>query len=192
MSLQNYIFVVIFLAALAFFTYNLIRIRSYLMLGRSENRFDNIAVRIKKVLLVGIAQTKILRDPAAGIMHALIFWGFMVLLTAVTEAFIQGFYTPFSISVLGSVSKILFAMQDIFGFLVILSVIYALYRRYIVHPKRLEGDGHTNADATFILLLIFGVMITMFGTNAVSPVIYPQHAAFYKGHFIASLLTPLF
>ncbi len=162
------------------------------MLGRSENRFDNIAVRIKKVMMVGIAQTKILRDPAAGIMHAFIFWGFTVLLTAVTEAFIQGFYTPFSLTILGKVSVIIFAMQDIFGFLVILSVIYALYRRYIIHPKRLRGDGHTNADATFILMLILGVMLTMFGVNAVSPVINPQHAVLYKGHFIAALITPLF
>ena len=192
MSLQNYIFIIAFLTGLAFFIYNLFRIRSYLILGRHENRFDNIAIRIKKVLSVGIAQTKILRDPAAGIMHALIFWGFMVLLTAVTEAFIQGFYTPFSLTFLGGISKAVFAMQDIFGFLVILSVFYALYRRYIVHPKRLQGDGHTNADATFILLLIFGVMITMFGVNAVSSLVYPQHAEFYKGHFIASLLTPLF
>src|SRR5436190_10697968 len=102
MALQNYIFIILFLAGLSFFTYNLLRIRSYLMLGRSENRFRNVIIRIKKVLSVGIAQTKILRDPAAGIMHALIFWGFMVLLTAVTEAFIQGFYTPFSLSVFGS------------------------------------------------------------------------------------------
>src|SRR5205085_9500804 len=99
------------------------------MLGRSDNRFENVIIRIKKVLFVGIAQTKILRDPAAGIMHAFIFWGFTVLLTAVTEAFIQGFYTPFSLAILGKVSMAIFAMQDIFGFLVILSVIYALYRR---------------------------------------------------------------
>jgi len=192
MTLQNYIFITLFLAGLSFFSYNLLRIRSYLVIGRSENRFGNVLIRIKKVLSVGIAQTKILRDPAAGIMHALIFWGFMVLLTAVTEAFIQGFYTPFSLSILGSISKVIFAMQDVFGFLVILAVIYALYRRYIVHPKRLQGDGNTNADATFILLLIFGVMITMFGVNAVSSHVNPQHTEFYKGHFIAALLTPLF
>ncbi len=192
MFLQNIVFILIFAAAFLFFTFNIFRIISYVKLGRNENRFDNIGKRISKVLSVGIAQTKILREPAAGLMHAFIFWGFMTLLTAVTEAFIQGFYSPFSLSVLGIISKPIFVMQDLFGALVILAVIYALIRRYIFHPKRLQGDGHTNADATIILCLIFGVMLTMFGVNASKIVLHADKLAFYKYHFIAVNFSSLF
>jgi len=83
-------------------------------------------------------------------------------------------------------------MEDVFGLLVIISVLFALYRRYVINPKRLRGDGHTNADATLILLLILGVMISMFGINSVKSLIYPEHAEYYKWNFIASKLTPLF
>jgi Fe-S oxidoreductase len=192
MLMQNFIFIAIFLAAVILFCYNLLRIRSYLILGRSENRFDNIIKRVKRVLAIGIGQTKILREPAAGLMHAFIFWGFLTLLSAVSEAMIQGFYSPFSIIVLGKVSKIIFVFQDVLGLLVILSVFFALYRRYVIHPKRLQGDGHTNADATVILFMIFVVMITMFGVNSAQMVIHPEHASYYKWHFTASLLTPVF
>jgi Fe-S oxidoreductase len=192
MHAQNIVFIVLFLAALSLFTYNLLRIRSYLMLGRSENRFSNVGARLMKVLGIGIGQAKIFRDPVAGLMHALIFWGFLVLITAVTEAFIQGFYSGFSLGLLGSFSQIIFASQDIFGALVIVSVIYALFRRYVLHPKRLKGDGHTNADATFILFMIMGVMITMFGVNATKDFIHPEYAAYYQSHFIANLLVPVF
>ena len=65
------------------------------MLGRSENRFSDVGKRLWKVLGIGIGQAKIFRDPVAGLMHALIFWGFLVLITAVTEAFVQGFYSGF-------------------------------------------------------------------------------------------------
>ena len=109
MHFQNIVFIVLFLAALSLFTYNLLRIRSYLMLGRSENRFSDAGARIMKVLGIGIGQSKIFRDPAAGLMHAMIFWGFLVLITAVTEAFVQGFYSGFSLGMLGSFSRVLFA-----------------------------------------------------------------------------------
>jgi Fe-S oxidoreductase len=192
MHLQNIVFIALFLAALSFFTYNLLRIRSYLMLGRSENRFRNVGARIAKVLGIGIGQSKIFRDPVAGLMHALIFWGFLVLITAVLEAFIQGFYPGFSLGMLGSFSKVIFASQDIFGLLVILAVFYALFRRYVLHPKRLQGDGSTNADATLILCLILGVMVTMYGVNSLKSFIHPEYAAYYSANFIAVRLTPLF
>ncbi|MBN8584781.1 MAG: 4Fe-4S dicluster domain-containing protein [Ignavibacteria bacterium] len=192
MHIQNIVFIVLFLAALSLFTYNLLRIRTYLMLGRSEDRFSNAGKRIMKVLGIGIGQAKIFRDPVAGLMHALIFWGFLVLITAVFEAFIQGIYTPFSLGMLGAISQVFFASQDIFGLLVILSVIYALFRRYVLKPKRLTGDGNTNADATFILCMIMGVMLTMYGVNATKQIVHPEYAAYYKAHFLASHLAFLF
>ncbi len=162
------------------------------MLGRSENRFSDVGKRIWKVLGIGIGQAKIFRDPVAGIMHAMIFWGFLVLITAVMEAFIQGFYSGFSLGMLGPVSQVFFASQDLFGLLVILAVLYALFRRYVLHPKRLQGDGNTNADATFILCLIMGVMLTMYGVNATKAFAHPEYISFYKAHFIVSHLTSLF
>ena len=192
MSLQNYLFILLFLAALSLFTYSILRIRSYLLLGRKENRFNNSWQRIKTVLSVGIGQTKILRDPSSGLMHAFIFWGFLALLTAVIEAFIQGIYSGFSLTFLGRISKIIFISQDLFGLLVIFSIVYALFRRYILRPGRLQGDGNTNTDAAFILMMIFGVMITMFGVNSAKIILHPEYIAYYRYHFISSAIAPLF
>jgi Fe-S oxidoreductase/nitrate reductase gamma subunit len=189
---MTWIYLIVFLSAFCFFTYNLFRIRSYLLLGRPENRFDKPFDRIIKVLKIGIGQTKILREPAAGLMHAFIFWGFLVLLTAVLEAFIQGFYAHFSIIFLGKLARIIFVFQDIFGVLVIISVLYALFRRYVLRPKRLLGDGNTNVDATLILCLILGVMVTMFGMNTMQFLLHPEDAAYYEYHFISKALASIF
>ena len=192
MLLQNYLFILLFAAGLAFFIYNLLRIRKYLLLGRNENRFDNPWHRLKKVFVVGIGQSKILREPSAGLMHAFIFWGFLALLTAVLEAFIQGFYSGFSLIILRKLSKIIFASQDLFGLLVVLAVIYALFRRYVLHPKRLQGDGNTNTDASLILLMILIVMITMFGVNSTKIILHPEYPAYFKYHFISNPLAGIF
>jgi len=186
------IFAFILLTAIGFFFYNLFRIKSYLLLGRPENRFNRPGKRIVKVFKVGLAQSKILREPAAGIMHALIFWGFVVLLTAVIESIIQGFYPGFSLSSLGRFSGIIFVSQDIFGLLVIVSALYAMFRRYALHPKRLSGDGHTNTDATLILCLILGVMITMFAMNAAKLAGEGGLLDSNTSHFAAAIISPIF
>lgn len=192
MSFNSFVFTIIFLFALLFFVYNLLRIRSYILLGRYENRFDNPWKRILKTLNIGIAQTKILREFSSGLMHALIFWGFLVLLTAVLESFIQGFYPQFTLSYIGSFSKIIFASQDLFGGLVVLSVLFALFRRFVLQPKRLTSDGVTNKDATIILLMILGVMITMFGVNSTKILLHPLLYSYYKFHFISLELSDFF
>ena len=192
MGFYNYVFLIIIAGAFALLIYNLLRIISYLKLGRSENRFDHIWQRIKKVLIVGVGQSRILREPAAGLMHAFIFWGFLTLLTAVLEAIIQGFYPSFTLTFLGVFSKIIYSTQDIFGILVILSVLFAFYRRFIQHPGRLEGDGHSNADASIILFLILGVMITMFGVNSTKILFHPEHYEYYRYHFISGSITSIY
>ncbi len=192
MAFQNFIFLVLLILAIGFFIYNIFRINSYLHLGRSENRFDKPFTRIVRVLKVGIAQTKILREPAAGLMHSFIFWGFLTLLTAVIETIIQGFYTSFSFIFLGKLAKLIFLSQDIFGLFVVISVLYALLRRFIFLPKRLKGDGVSNSDAVFILCLIFGVMVTMFGMNMMQLVLHPEHISFYKYHIVSKLFAPAF
>src|SRR5678816_1532094 len=65
-------------------------------LGKPELRTDQPFRRAWNVLRVGIAQTKILREPVAGVMHATIFWGFMVLTAGTVELLISGVFPSFS------------------------------------------------------------------------------------------------
>ncbi len=165
MGIKNIVFILVFISAFAFLYFNLKRLISYLSIGKRENRFDNIGERIKNVLTVGIGQSKILRDPVGGTVHALIFWGFLLFLTAVLESIIQGFYSNFSLSFLGPIFSLITLTQDIFGILVFAAVLFALYRRYIQKVKRLEHGKESLIDATIVLSLILVVVISMFGQN---------------------------
>ncbi|RJQ64358.1 MAG: 4Fe-4S dicluster domain-containing protein [Stygiobacter sp.] len=170
MELKNLLFIPVFLAAIGFFFYNLRRILSYVKLGQPENRFDNPGERIKNVLKIGLAQSKILREPVAGFIHVSIFWGFLLFLSAIIEAIIQGFYSGFSLHFLGPLFSLITLTQDFLGLFVILAVLWALYRRFVQKVKRLDVEGH-KFDAAFILCMIMGVVISMFGQN-VANIIY--------------------
>ena len=96
MTTENVVFLFILVIAAGFFALNVQRLVQYMRLGKAEPRTDNPALRIWNVLRVGIAQTKILREPIAGAMHATIFWGFMVLTAGTIELLIAGVFPTFS------------------------------------------------------------------------------------------------
>jgi Fe-S oxidoreductase len=163
--MKQIIFSLLFICAFSLFFYSIRRIISYLKLGLPENRFENPLERIKNVLKIGLGQSKILRDPVAGLIHVMIFWGFLLFLTAVLESMIQGFYPPFSLRFLGPLFTLITVVQDFFGIFVIVAVIAALFRRFIMKIERLNVVGH-NFDAALILMMILGVVVSMFGQNA--------------------------
>jgi Fe-S oxidoreductase len=175
MTAGSVVFLFVLVLAAGFFALNVQRLVSYLRVGVPENRTDHPLTRIRNVLAIGIAQKKIFRDPVAGPMHALIFWGFMVLTAGTVEILIQGVFPSFSYRLL--LPDVLYRgysnSQDVFALLVVLSVGFALYRRLVLHPKRLEGDNLEHTDALIILSMIMGLMVTLLLATACLLVIEP-------------------
>lgn len=166
MSLESILFACVLLSAFALFAWNVRSLASYLALGKAENRFENPAARVRRVLTVAFGQSKLLREPLAGWLHFFIFWGFVILLTAVVESIGEGLVPGFSFSFLGPVASPLAFLQDLVGVLVVLAIVVSMLRRLIAPPKRLQVEGHAKFDALLILTLILLVMATMFGQNA--------------------------
>lgn len=191
MEIKNFLFIPIFFAAIGFFAFNVKKIISYVKLGQPENRFDNPVERIKNVLKIGLAQSKILREPIAGFIHVAIFWGFLLFLAAVLESIIQGFYSHFSLEFLGPIFSLITFTQDIFGLLVIVAVLWALFRRFVQKVKRLDVEGH-KFDAAFILCMIMTVVISMFGQNAALIINHNFQLSAWEVRPVSSLLANIF
>lgn len=166
MELKNIIFTLFFILAAGIFAWSCRNLVKYMLVARKkDDRFNRIGVRLKRVWNIAFAQTKLMRDPAAGILHLVIFWGFILFLFAVLEALIQGFYSPFNLSFLGGFYSFITFVEDVFGLLVILSCLYALYRRFVLHIPRLEVDKSGKIDAVIILVLIMLVCVSLLGEN---------------------------
>jgi len=140
-------------------------------MGKPEMRLDNMNERVKTVLREIFLQEKVLKDRFPGIMHALIFFGFFVLIFGaafdagqhhVTEplfswTFLKGnFYLGFSF------------LMDLFGLAVLAGVIIALDRRFVTKPDRLgyKGEVENTPDDVIVLLLIGSIIITGFIVEA--------------------------
>src|SRR5215217_8271196 len=175
MTAGSAVFLFVLVLATGFFSLNVQRLVSYLRLGYVEDRTDHPLTRLKNVLEIGIAQKKIFRDPVAGPMHALIFWGFMVLTAGTIEIVIAGVFPPFSYALIlpNALYRAYSLSQDVFALLVIAAVGFALYRRLVLHPKRLEGDDLEHTDALIILSMIMGLMVTLLVFTAFELVVNP-------------------
>jgi Fe-S oxidoreductase len=185
------LFALVLIAAFAGIIINSKRLTAFLRLGKWTNRFDHPNERMKRVLGIAIGQSKIFRDPIAGPIHAFIFWGFLVLIFAVIESIGEGLTGGhFSLSFLGPVYAVITASQDAFIVLVVISVLLALWRRFVTRVKRLEGDKHEKLDATIILVLILIIVCSLTIDNAAR--IAMNGAYPHEAHWLASMIAPMF
>ena len=120
-----------------------------------ENRLDHWKTRLANTFKVAFLQRKLLKEKKSGWMHALIFWGFLVLLLRAAEFFVIGFFPEVTAPAgLKGVTLGYRLLKDVFVFLVTLATCYALYRRLVLRPKRLTLSG----DGLLILALILAIM----------------------------------
>src|SRR3954466_5130906 len=176
MSASNLLFAFILTLGAGFFALNVQRLVSYMRIALPDNRTNDPFVRLANVVKIGIAQSKIFRDPVAGAMHATIFWGFMVLTAGTVEILIQGVFRGFTFDriLLTPVYRLYSMSQDAFAVLVLGAIAFAFFRRLVLHPRRLEGDKLEHTDALIILSMIGGLMLTLLLANAFQYVIDPS------------------
>ncbi|MDO8805829.1 MAG: (Fe-S)-binding protein [Elusimicrobiota bacterium] len=116
--------------------------------------------RLKEALTIFLEQKKLFQDFNPGVMHAFIFWGFLVLSLRTVTMFGMAFYGfDFHLPFLGPET---FAghgfslLKDAAVALVTVMVLYAMTRRYILKVPRLLNTP----SALFVLLMILGLMLT--------------------------------
>ena len=127
---------------------------------RPEVRWDRPWERLRTVAVNGLLQDRMLRrEWRPGLMHAVIFLGFMSLLLRKLHLIAIGYseYASFP-DVLGPFA----ALKDAIELAVIAAVLYAFYRRFVSRPARLER----NREAILVLGLILAIMLTDFAFDA--------------------------
>ena len=129
-------------------------------LGQPVDRFHDLPKRVELETTDVLAQRKLLQRFPNGIMHAFIFWGFLVLLTTIVEAIGQIVSRSFTLPFIGDTAALNF-IQDTFAALVLVGVGIAFYIRKVERPDRFKGSHLREAD--YILLWIVGIILALFG-----------------------------
>lgn len=166
---KQIVFLITLIITLSIFTYTVFRIGNYFKFTKSFPVKD-WGKRFWLMMKVAIGQTKIFRMPWVGLAHALVFWGFCVILFGSIEMTIDGLAGTerwFS-TWWGVVYDVVFALGDVFGLIVFVSVFLFLIRRLFMNIKRFSGvemKHVSHLDANIALTLILLLMVSLLGMN---------------------------
>jgi Fe-S oxidoreductase len=153
------ILAVVMAAAIVLFGRRAILLYRLVRMGKPVKRFDDLPARARAEAVVVIGQSKLLQRLLPGLMHAAIFWGFIVLLPTIAIAIIGVVDQHATLPWLGQQGWYAF-LVDAFAFLVFAGVITAFAIRKVQRPRRFAGSHLREAD--YILLLIAGIVISLF------------------------------
>ena len=159
------LFALLLLSALALFAYTASRRVQLLLLGAGdrENRLERPLARLWHMVEYGFLQRKMFRDAYAGLYHALIFGGFLVLtlrtLMLVCEGLFPGAGLPF---LPAGFWEGYLLVKDVVLVTTFAGVVLALLRRHVARKERLDPSF----DADLILCLIGFLMVTDLAAGA--------------------------
>ena len=198
MGFSNYIFIVVLLSSLYIFSRNLNIIISNIKLGRDINRSDRPADRWKNMFRVALGQSKMVRRPVAGILHIIIYVGFVIINIEVVEIVIDGIFGThryLSNILPASFYNFLIASFEILAFLVLFACVVFWSRRNILRLKRFWSKEMTSwprNDANLILVFEVLLMTAFLFMNAADFSIQKRADIITVGAFPISIyLVPL-
>jgi Fe-S oxidoreductase len=168
--MKQILFAIALMVTLGVFTFTVIRLLSIFRLLKPAFPVRNIGKRCFQVLKIAFGQTKILRKPVVGFMHALVWWGFILILIGSIEMVIDGLTgTERALSFLGVVYDWIIAAGDLFALIIAVLVVAFLVRRTCMTVDRFHGSEmkqHSYVDALIALGFILFLMVTLLGVNA--------------------------
>lgn len=161
MSLFEVVNLLLFLAlaGYAFYLFGSIVYRRYLYvkLGKESQLQLDWREALDRVWVYVFGQTKLLKDKKSGIMHIIMFYGFIIIQFGAIDLFIKGLF-PVDHLPLPAYPVFRF-MQEITTFLVLLATLYAFYRRYIEKLPRLKGGFKSGIVIIFLTSLMLSILL---------------------------------
>ena len=194
--IPNIIFSTILLISIGFFVRNLKRLRRNINLGRGQTEpINNKPQRWRNMIRIALGQSKMVRRPIAGVLHIVVYLGFIIINIELIEIIIDGVFGTHRIfSSMGVFYGFLIGSFEIFAVLVLISVLIFWFRRNLIRLKRfyeLKMIGWPKLDADLILyfeIVLMSLFLLMNATdvefqnmnngNVISGMIYPYFTEF--------------
>lgn len=185
--LAQLLFCATLVVAVYFIARRVVLIKKTIQLGRSENRTDQPSKRLKTMLLVAFGQKKMFNRPIVGILHFLVYAGFVIINIEVLEILIDGIFGTHRVfaPLLGNIYTFLINTFEVLAAAVILACVVFLIRRNVTKTNRLQATEHrelkgwATLDANTILFIEIVLMMAFLKMNAADVVLQQRGVGHY-------------
>lgn len=198
--IDNILFGLLLVLGVGLFVRSLSKLVRNIKLGKSIERSYRPKERWALMARVALGQSKMGARPVAGILHILVYVGFVIINLELIEIIIDGIFGTHRIlaSVLGvALYGVFTAVLEVLALLVLIAVVVFFIRRNFYGVRRLtmkELFGWPKNDANWILIIEFALMLAFFTMNGADLLMQRQHGGEILGYFpiSESFLSPLF
>ena len=192
MYIDNILFAIILVIGIGFFAKNVKKLKRNINLGQDVNRKDNSSARWKNMAMIALGQSKMVKRPVAGLLHIIVYAGFIIINIEVLEIIIDGLFGTHRVfSFLGGIYGFLIGSFEILAVLVLVAVIVFWIRRNIIQLKRFASSdlkGAPKRDADIILYFEIVLMSLFLIMNATDL----HFQAMNSGNVISQYINPWF
>jgi Fe-S oxidoreductase len=179
---------IVSIAGLSLFAYIIYKRAILIRTAAPDPRFGQLGRRLRDLLLYGIIQKRQPRYLWAGVIHLMIFWGFVVLGLRSIDLITQGLGIPILRPLMETgFGTVYNTLKDLFELIVLGACIWAILRRALIRPERYEGSHHW--EAYLVLGLISFLMVTDMAYEGAALLLDPSGST---GWLPASQLAALF
>tara|TARA_R110001583_G_scaffold14209_2_gene59725 strand:- start:3738 stop:5039 length:1302 start_codon:yes stop_codon:yes gene_type:complete len=190
--LPNILFAIVLIIGIGYFSKNIKKLIRNIKLGQPLEVSDNKSQRWKNMAMIALGQSKMVRRPIAGLLHIIVYLGFVVINIEVLEIIIDGVFGTHRIfSFIGSLYGVLIGTFEILALLVFIAVIVFWIRRNIIKLQRFwksEMTSWPKNDANYILYFEM-VLMTLFLVMNSTDV---HFQAMNSGNVISQFIAPWF
>ncbi|NQY29580.1 MAG: 4Fe-4S dicluster domain-containing protein [Flavobacteriaceae bacterium] len=192
--IDNILFIAILTAGLWFFAKNIKSLVRNIKLGKDIDRTDNKAARWKNMAKIALGQGKMVRRPVSGLLHIVVYVGFILINIEVLEIVIDGVFGThriFTKILPDSVYGFLIGNFEVLAFLVLVAVIIFWIRRNVIKIARFwnnEMKGWPRSDGNMILYFEM-VLMTLFLVMNATDIHFQE---MNTGNVISQYIAPIF
>lgn len=190
--LDNILFAILLIVGFGFFITNIKKIIRNINLGIDIDRKDNPSARWKNMAMIALGQSKMVKRPIAGILHIIVYVGFIIINIELLEIIIDGLFGTHRIfQSIGVVYGFLISSFEILAVLVLIAVSIFWIRRNIIRLQRFinpDLKGFPKNDGNYILYFEM-VLMTLFLVMNSTDIHFQLNNS---GNIISQYISPLF
>lgn len=199
--LSTLFFALLLIIGFGYFAMNVKKLIRNIKLGKDVDRSDNSSERWKNMTMIALGQSKMVKRPIAGILHIIVYIGFVIINIELLEIIIDGLFGTHRVfSFMGGLYDVLIGSFEILALLVLAAVVVFWIRRNVVKLNRFASkdlSGKPRSDANYILYFEMVLMSLFLLMNAAD--LHLQSLPEVFGHYdkagsfpVSQFLAPLF
>ncbi len=192
--IPNIVFAIVLIIGIGYFTRNVKKLSRNIKLGKNVDVSDNKKQRWKNLAYIALGQSKMVKRPISGILHIVVYLGFVIINIEVLEIIVDGLLGTHRIGhkfLPEALYGFLIGSFEILAVLVLVAVIIFWIRRNVIKIKRFikaEMTGWPKSDGNIILYFEVVLMCLFLVMNATDTIFQ----SYNSGNVISQHIAPWF